>query len=65
MLQELLRRGILASSLVVNYSHTEADIDRTIEAFGEAFVIYRRALEDGIEHYLAGRPVKPVFRPYA
>ena len=65
MLQELLKRGILASSLVVNYSHTEADIDRTVEAFDEAFVTYRRALEDGIEHHLAGRPVKPVFRPYA
>ncbi|BAQ15687.1 glutamate-1-semialdehyde 2,1-aminomutase [Methyloceanibacter caenitepidi] len=65
MLQELLKRGILASSLVVNYSHTEADIDRTVEAFDEAFVTYRRALEDGIERHLAGRPVKPVFRPYA
>ena len=65
MLQELLKRGILASSLVVNYSHSEADIDRTIDAFDEAFAVYRRALDDGLEHYLAGRPVKPVFRPFA
>ena len=65
MLQELLKRGILASSLVVNYSHSEADIDRTIDAFDEAFAVYRRALDDGLEHYLAGRPVKPVFRTFA
>lgn len=65
LLQELLKRGILASSLVVNYSHSDTDIDRTIEAFDEAFAVYRRALDDGIEHYLEGRPVKPVFRPFA
>ncbi|MBI1178634.1 glutamate-1-semialdehyde 2,1-aminomutase [bacterium] len=65
LLQELMKRGVLASSLVVGYSHTEADIDRTIEAFAEAFVIYRRALEDGVDQYLEGRPVKPVFRRYA
>lgn len=64
-MQEIMRRGVLATSLVVNYSHSEADIDRTIEAFSNAFVIYRRALDEGIEKYLCGRPVKPAIRPYA
>lgn len=65
LMQEIMRRGVLATSLVVNYSHSEADIDRTIEAFSNAFVIYRRALDEGIEKYLCGRPVKPAIRPYA
>jgi glutamate-1-semialdehyde 2,1-aminomutase len=26
--------------------------------------IYRKALEDGIEKYIVGRPVKPVFRKF-
>ena len=65
LMQELIRRGVLATSLVVNYSHAESDIDRTIEAFAEAFVVYRRALEDGVDRHLVGRPVKPALRPYA
>jgi glutamate-1-semialdehyde 2,1-aminomutase len=61
-LQELIKRGILAPSLVVNYSHTDTDIDRTVQAIHEALAVYRRALEDGIDHYLVGAPSKPVFR---
>ena len=65
LMQELIERGVLATSLVVNYSHTEADIDSTIEAFEGAFAVYRRALDEGIVKYLRGRPVKPAIRPYA
>jgi len=63
-LQELIKRGIIAPSLVVSFSHGDSDIDRTIEAVGEALKIYRSALEDGIEKYLKGRPVKPVNRRF-
>jgi glutamate-1-semialdehyde 2,1-aminomutase len=64
-LQETLRRGLLMPSLVVSFSHTDQDIDRTIEGIAEALYIYRRALDEGIEKYLIGRSVKPVFRtPY-
>ena len=35
----------------------------TVEAVGEALAIYRRALDGGIERFLEGRPVQPVFRP--
>ena len=64
LMQEILRRGILATSLVVNYSHGEADIDRTIAAFAEAFQVYRRALDEGLAKYLAGRPVQPAIRRF-
>lgn len=62
-LQELIRQGILAPSFVVSYSHDDHDIDRTIQAVGEALLVYRRALDEGVEKFLIGRPVKPVFRP--
>jgi glutamate-1-semialdehyde 2,1-aminomutase len=62
-LQELVRRGVLAPSLVVSFSHSDTDIDRTVEAFHGALSVYRRALEDGVEKYLEGPSVKPVFRP--
>jgi glutamate-1-semialdehyde 2,1-aminomutase len=63
-LQEMIKRGVIAPSFVVSYSHTETDIDRTVEMANEALAVYRKALEDGVGRYLVGRPVKPVFRAY-
>jgi len=61
-LQELIKRGVIAPSFVVSFSHSDADIDRTAEAVYEAHVIYRKALDEGVEKYLEGRSVKPVNR---
>jgi glutamate-1-semialdehyde 2,1-aminomutase len=63
-LQETIKRGLLAPSLVVSYSHTDQDIDRTVSVIDETLSIYRKALEDGGDQYLIGRPVKPVFRKF-
>jgi glutamate-1-semialdehyde 2,1-aminomutase len=61
-LQETIRRGVLAPSLVVSYSHSDDDIDRTVDAIDGALGVYRQALEDGPEAHLFGRSVQPVFR---
>jgi glutamate-1-semialdehyde 2,1-aminomutase len=63
-LQETIRRGILMPSLVVSYSHTDSDIDRTIEAIDGALRVYRSALEDGVERHLVGRPSQIVYRRF-
>jgi glutamate-1-semialdehyde 2,1-aminomutase len=63
-MQELIRRGVVAPSFVVSFSHTDADIEQTADAVYEALVVYRKALDEGIGKYLAGRPVKPVDRRY-
>jgi glutamate-1-semialdehyde 2,1-aminomutase len=63
-MQELIRHGVLGPSFVVSAAHTDADIDRTIDAVDQALRVYVRALSDGPERYLVGRPVKPVFRPF-
>ena len=63
-LQELIRRGVLSPSFMVSYSHSDDDIDDTIQAIGESLVVYRQALDQGVERYLVGRPIKPAFRPY-
>lgn len=63
-MQELIRRGVIGPSFVVSFSHSDADIDRTAEAVHGALIIYRKALEEGIEKYLEGRPVKPVYRKF-
>jgi glutamate-1-semialdehyde 2,1-aminomutase len=64
-LQETIKRGILAPSFVVSYCHTDADIDRTNEAVHDVLHVHHRALNEGVEKYLIGRSVKPVFRRYA
>ncbi len=61
-LQETIRRGVLAPSLVVGYAHDDDAIDRTLDALDGALGVYRRALEDGLDGYLVGRSVQPVFR---
>jgi glutamate-1-semialdehyde 2,1-aminomutase len=63
VLQETIKRGVLMPSLVVSYSHSDEDIDRTVDAIHGALKVYRQALDGGIERFLEGRPVQPVFRP--
>lgn len=63
-LQETIKQGLLMPSLVVSFSHGEKELERTIQGIGEALVVYRKALEDGIDKYLVGRSVQPVFRKY-
>jgi glutamate-1-semialdehyde 2,1-aminomutase len=63
-LQETIKRGLLMPSLVVSFSHTDADINRTITGIEEALAVYRKALDEGVGKYLTGRPVKPVFREF-
>lgn len=61
-LAETLKRGVMMPSLVIGYSHTEADVALTVEAIAGALDVYRRALDEGVDRHLVGRPVRPVFR---
>ncbi|WP_431323950.1 glutamate-1-semialdehyde 2,1-aminomutase [Rhizobium sp. YTU87027] len=63
-LQEIIRRGILAPSLVVSYTHADEDIIRTIDAFDGALRVYKLAIENGVEKYLVGRASQVVFRRF-
>lgn len=62
-LRQLLAGGVLAPSFVVSSALSEADIDHTVEVVAQACAVYRKALDAGDPTpWLAGRPVKPVFR---
>jgi glutamate-1-semialdehyde 2,1-aminomutase len=63
-LQEMIKRGVLAPTMLLSYSHTDLDIDRTIEATAESLAVYKRALEDGLDRYLVGPPAKSVYRRF-
>lgn len=66
LLQETIQRGVIMPSLVVSYSHTDADIDRTLSALDGALSVYARAMDEGVEHYLVGESSRMVYsrRPY-
>ncbi len=61
-MQEIIKRGVLGPSFVISYSHRDEDVDRTVEAVSGALRVYAKALSDGVDRYLEGRPVKPVDR---
>ena len=63
-LQEIIKRGIIAPSLTVSYAHTDEDVERTAEAVDGALRIYARALADGYERHLVGRPSQIVQRRF-
>lgn len=63
-LQETIRRGLLMTSLIISYSHTDEDVDRTIEGIDASLEVYRRALEDGVDQYLVGAPSQTVYRKF-
>jgi len=64
LLQETIKRGVLMTSLVVSYTHSDEDIGRTVDALDQALAVYARALSDGVSKYLVGRPSQIVFRRF-
>jgi glutamate-1-semialdehyde 2,1-aminomutase len=59
-----MKRGLLMPSSIVSYAHSDKDIEQTVDKIQEVLVIYKKALDEGIEKYLVGEPVKPVYRKY-
>ncbi len=63
--QETVKHGIFfRGTFNPTISHTEEDISATIAGFDKVFAVYQKALKEGIDKYLVGEPVKPVFRKY-
>lgn len=61
--QEMIRRGVLfQSSFVPCYSHSFDDVDYFVFALEKTLEIYEAALHLGLEKFLVGEAVKPVFR---
>ncbi len=61
----LLNHGVLGQSFLVSAAHTAADLEQTVVAVRAALVDYGRAVEDGPESVLRGRPVAPALRALA
>lgn len=62
--QEMVKNGVLIPWVTNCYSHGEKELDATLAATEKALKVYKMALEEGVDKYLEGRAVKPVFRKY-
>jgi len=63
-MQETMKRGLIMPSTIISYSHSDADVAETVEKIHEALVVYKKAIAEGIDKYLEGRSVQPVWRKY-
>ncbi len=63
-MQECLKQGLLAPNLVLSYSHSDKDINQTVAIINETLKVYRKAIDEGVERYLEGRSVQPVYRKW-
>ncbi len=62
--QEMIKKGVLIPWVALSYSHTDTELNQSLDAARSALKVYRQALEKGIQHYLVGKAIKPVFRKY-
>ena len=62
--QEMLKQGVMMPWIAVSAAHGEAELELTLIAARQALKVYRCALDEGIEHYLEGHELKPVFRRF-
>ncbi|MDQ5920533.1 MAG: glutamate-semialdehyde -aminomutase [Pseudomonadota bacterium] len=62
-MQEMIKNGVLMPWMAIAYEHAQV-IDQTLTAVRHSLNVYKKALSDGINNYLDGRSIKPVFRKY-
>lgn len=62
--QEMIKGGVLIPFIALSAAHGAEELDLTLGAARKAFKIYAQALEEGLDGYLVGPAIKPVFRKY-
>lgn len=62
--QEMVRRGILMPWIALSLAHSEHELALTLDAVDGALGVYKKALDFGVERFLEGPPIRPVFRRF-
>ncbi len=62
--QEMIKNGVLMPWIALSYAHSDKELEKTFEATREALKVYAKALDEGVDKYLVGEIIKPVFRKY-
>jgi glutamate-1-semialdehyde 2,1-aminomutase len=62
--QEMIKNGVLIPWIAISYAHQENELNFTMNAVKNALQVYAKALEEGVDKYLVGPAIKPVFRTF-
>jgi glutamate-1-semialdehyde 2,1-aminomutase len=62
--QEMIRNGVLMPWIAQSFSHGESELQQTLEAARKALAVVAQALDGGVERFLQGPVIKPVFRQF-
>ena len=62
--QEMIKQGVLMPWLAISYRHGEPELAKTREAIAQAMAVCARGVSEGIDKYLVGPAIKPVFRRF-
>jgi glutamate-1-semialdehyde 2,1-aminomutase len=62
--QEMIRASVLMPWIAPSFSHGDVELEMTMEAARKAFRVYAQALEQGVDKFLVGPAIKPVFRQF-
>ena len=62
--QEMIKNKVLMPWIAMSTSHKKKEIDLTMKAVRNSLKVYKKSLDQGIENFLVGDTIKPVFRKY-
>jgi glutamate-1-semialdehyde 2,1-aminomutase len=62
--QEMVRNGVLMPWIALSWRHGEDELKLTERALDLALPVYKKALAEGVDRYLEGPAIKPVFRKF-
>jgi glutamate-1-semialdehyde 2,1-aminomutase len=62
--QELLKRGVMMPWIAISQSHGSTELSQTLDALDGALAVYSQALDGGVENFLQGPAIRPVFRTH-
>ena len=63
-IQEMLNNKILFPWIAISYNHSDKTLKKTLTALEKSLKVYKKALNFGVNRFIKGHVVKPVFRKY-
>ena len=60
----MIRQGVLMPWMAIAYRHGDEELRRTEAALQQAMAVCAHGVAEGIDKYLQGPAIKPVFRRY-
>lgn len=62
--QEMIKQGVLMPWIALSHAHSEKDLQLTTHALDRVMPVLAQAIELGVDKFLVGASIKPVFRQW-